>query len=233
LQLRLGARNETSARDPSILEIVDALDAFRLLDLLGVAAGAASGALAARRQEGFDLVGVLGLAFACGLGGGLLRDLLLAKGTPVALTDALYLPTVITAAIVVSMIAGEPGPRVLRAVRILDALAVGFFAVASALRAREAGVTVPAQLLIGVIGGSGGALLRDILTARTPEIFRHGELNAIAAFVAAGIFLAADTQLHTTAAMAIGLLVGFALRAAAIHFNLRGPAPRTSRRDDP
>ncbi len=212
---------------------MDALDAFRLVDLLGVAAGAASGALAARRQDGFDFVGVLGLAFACGLGGGLLRDLLLAKGTPVALTDALYLPTVIAAAVIVSAIAGEPGPKILRAIRILDALAVGFFAVAGALRARQAGVTVPAQLLIGVIGGSGGALLRDILTARTPEIFRHGELNAIAALVAAGVFLLADTLMTTTPAMAIGLVVGFALRAAAIHFGLRGPAPRTSRRDDP
>jgi len=141
---------------------VDALDAFRLVDLLGVAPGAASGALAARRQDSFDLVGVLGLAFACGLGGGLLRDLLLNAGTPVALTDALYLPTVIAAAIVVSVIAGEPGPRVLRAVSILDALAVGFFAVASALKAKQVGVTVPAMLLIGVLGGSGGALLRDV-----------------------------------------------------------------------
>src|SRR3954463_13503854 len=158
-----GTRTGTSARDPFILDPVDALDAFRLVDLLGVAAGAAGGALAARRQDSFDLVGVLGLAFAGGLGGGLLRDLLLNTNTPVALTDALYLPTVITAAIVVSVIAGEPGPKILRSVRILDALAVGFFAVASALRAREAGVTVPAQLLIGVIGGSGGALLRDVL----------------------------------------------------------------------
>ena len=213
---------------------MDALDAFRLVDLLGVAAGAASGALAARRQDSFDFVGVLGLALAGGLGGGLLRDLLLAKGTPVALTDALYLPTVITAAVIVSVIAGEPGPRILRAIRILDALAVGFFAVASALRAREAGVTVPAQLLIGVIGGSGGALLRDILTARTPEIFGRGELNAIAALAAAAAFLLADTLVTTTPAMAIGLIVGFALRAAAIHFGLRGPAPRpVSRREDP
>ena len=125
---------------------------------------------------------MLGLAFACGLGGGLLRDLLLAQGTPVALTDALYLPTVILAAIV-SLIAGDPGPRS-QGDRILDALAVGFFAVAGALRAQEAGVTVPAQLLIGMIGGSGGALLRDVLTARTPEIFRHGELNALAALAA-------------------------------------------------
>ena len=212
---------------------MDALDAFRLVDLLGVTAGAASGALAARRQDGFDFVGVLGLAFACGLGGGLLRDLLLAKGTPVALTDALYLPTVVAAAILVSAIAGEPGPRVLRAIRVLDALAVGFFAVAGALRAREAEVTVPAQLLVGVLGGSGGALLCDILTARTPEIFRRGELNALAALAAAGVFLLADTLSTTTPAIAVGLLVGFALRAAAIRFGLRGPAPRASRRDDP
>ncbi len=227
-------RTGRSARDPFILDPVDALDAFRLVDLLGVAAGAASGALAARRQDGFDFVGVLGLAFACGLGGGLLRDLLLAKGTPVALTDALYLPTVITAAVVVSVIAGEPGPKILRAIRILDALAVGFFAVASALRAREAGVTVPAQLLIGVLGGSGGALLRDVLTARAPEIFGRGELNAIAALAAASVFLVADTLITTTPAMAIGLIVGFTLRVAAIRFGLRGPAPREpSRRGDP
>ena len=48
------------------------------------------------------------------------------------------------------------------------------------------------MLLIGVLGGSGGALLRDVLTARTPEIFRHGELNALAALAAAAVFLLAD-----------------------------------------
>ena len=47
------------------------------------------------------------------------------------------------------------------------------------------------------------------------------------------VFILADTLAPTTSAMFIGLLVGFALRAAAIHFNLRGPAPRTSRRGDP
>ena len=159
----------------------------------GVATGAASGALAARRQDSFDLVGVLGLAFATGLGGGLLRDLLLNVRTPVALTDALYLPTVHRRRDHRLGDRGRPGPRVLRAINVLDALAVGFFAVAGALPAKQAGVTVPAQLLIGVLGGSGGALLRDVLTARTPEIFRHGELNALAALAAAGVFLPADT----------------------------------------
>jgi uncharacterized membrane protein YeiH len=204
---------------------VDALDAFRLVDLLGVAAGATSGALAARRQDSFDLVGVLGLAFACGLGGGLLRDLLL-NATPVALTDALYLPTVVAIAVVVTAIAGEPGPRILRAIRVLDALSVGFFAVAGALKARQIGVTVPAQLLIGVLGGSGGALLRDVLTAKTPEIFRHGEWNAIAALLGAATFLVTDI-------VTLGVVVGFVLRVVAIRYHLRGPAPRHSQRGDP
>ena len=88
-------------------------------------------------------------------------------------------------------------------------------------------MTVPAQLLIGVLGGSGGALLRDVLTARTPEIFRHGELNALAALAAAGVFLA---RRHADAPRPprwrSACVVGFALRAAAIRFGLRGPAPR-------
>ena len=65
------------------------------------------------------------------------------------------------------------------------------------------------------------------------ETVTYGELNALAALAAAGVFLAADTHVSTTVAMAIGLLVGFFLRAAAIRFGLRGPAPRTSRRGDP
>ena len=139
----------------------------------------------------------------------------------------------ITAAVIVSVIAGDPGPRVLRAVSILDALAVGFFAVAGALRAQEAGVTVPAQLLIGVIGGSGGALLRDVLTARTPEIFRHGELNALAALAAAGVFLLADTLLRHEPRWRSASSSASRCAPRRSTSACAGPAPRTSRRDDP
>ncbi len=206
---------------------LDVPAAFSVVDLVGVVAGAASGALAARRTEDVDVAGVVGLAFATGLGGGLLRDVLLQAGTPVALTNGLYIPAVVLAALAIALLAGEPGPRVMRPIRLLDALAVGSFAVAGALRAHDVGVTVPAQLLIGVVSGVGGAMLRDVLTATTPEIFRRGQLNAIAALVAAAAFVVLEAVgVPRSAAMAAGIVAGSGLRLAALRFDLRAPAPR-------
>ncbi|MFL5825469.1 MAG: trimeric intracellular cation channel family protein [Thermoleophilaceae bacterium] len=206
---------------------IDVPSGFYVVDLLGVAAGAASGALVARRTEDFDVAGVVGLAFATGLGGGLLRDVLLQAGTPAALTNRFYIPLVVLVALGIALLDREPGPRLLGPIRVLDAMAIGFFAVAGALRAHDVGVTVPAQLLIGVLGGSGGALLRDVLTAKPPEIFRRGELNAIAALIAAGVFLAL-TALEATRSVAIagGIIVGLGVRLAALRWDIRAPAPR-------
>jgi uncharacterized membrane protein YeiH len=218
-----------ASEQPDILPSValDVSTAFSVVDLAGVIAGAASGALVARSRDDFDIAGVIGLAFATGLGGGLLRDLLLQAGTPVALTKVVYLPAVTVVALALAALAHGPGPRLLAAIRVLDALAVGFFAVSGAIRAHDVGVTVPAQLLVGVLTGVGGALLRDVLTATPPEIFRRGELNAIAALVAAGVLLvllALDVQ--RTVAMVAAIDVGFLLRIAALRFDIRAPVPR-------
>ncbi|MGA0325115.1 MAG: trimeric intracellular cation channel family protein, partial [Ilumatobacteraceae bacterium] len=60
-----------------------------VLDLCGVAVFAASGAVLAIRRR-FDIVGLLTLAFVAGLGGGVLRDLILARGVPVAFDNPKY-----------------------------------------------------------------------------------------------------------------------------------------------
>jgi uncharacterized membrane protein YeiH len=212
-----------------VLATIDVSDLSRLVDLLGVAAGAAGAALVARSRGDLDIAGLAALAFCGGLGGGLLRDLLLQAGTPVALTDPLYLPVVVVVAAAVAASAAGPGPGVLRAIGVLDALAVGFFAVVGALRAHDVGVTVPAQLLIGIIGGSGGVVLRDVLVATTPAIFRRGELNAIAALVAAGVVLAVlALGAPRGAATLAGVLAGFGLRLAALRYEIRAPMPRGS-----
>lgn len=207
---------------------VDATTAFSVVDLLGVASGAASGALAARRHHEFDIAGVVGLAVAVGLGGGLLRDVLLQAGTPIALTNRLYLPLVVLVALGVAMVVAEPGPRFQTPMRVLDALTVGFFAVAGAQRAAAVpDTTVLAVLLVGVIAATGGAILRDVFTATTPEIFRRGELNAIAALLGAAAFYGADELgMQQTGAMALGFAVGFVVRLAAIRYDIRAPAPR-------
>jgi uncharacterized membrane protein YeiH len=66
---------------------------FSLIDFLGVAAAAIGGALEARKDKihKYDFVGVIGLGLVSALGGGIVRDVLIAHGAPLALTDLRYL----------------------------------------------------------------------------------------------------------------------------------------------
>lgn len=206
---------------------LDLTQAFTLIEVLGIVAGGASGALDAKRREDFDVFGLLGLAFAGALGGGLMRDLLINTGSPAAFTNEAYLPIVLAVAFVVAVLPRDVGPRTRSVMRVLDATAIGAFAVVAADKANFAGFTVLACLLLGVIGGTGGLLMRDLLTASTPEIFRRGELNGIAALAAAAVFMAllrAGVERPIPAVAAIA--VGFVLRMAALRYDLRAPAPR-------
>ena len=74
---------------------------FSLIDFSGVFVGALGGALAAVRDTRyrFDLVGVIGLALASALGGGITRDLILQQGAPLAFADPRYLLTALAGAV--------------------------------------------------------------------------------------------------------------------------------------
>lgn len=68
------------------------------IELSAVVAGALTGALFAARR-GLDLVGIVAIAIVAGLGGGMIRDILLST-VPAALEDPAYLVAVIAAAAV-------------------------------------------------------------------------------------------------------------------------------------
>ena len=67
-------------------------DLFRVIDLLGVLLNGILGGRIARIKR-FDAVGFMVLAIMCALAGGMLRDIMLDQGPPVALTDPFYLGT--------------------------------------------------------------------------------------------------------------------------------------------
>src|SRR5680860_611531 len=71
---------------------------FELVDLFGVFVGAFTGALVARRL-GYDITGLWGIALVSGLGGGIVRDVCLQLGPPLALTEPTYLPAVVVATV--------------------------------------------------------------------------------------------------------------------------------------
>jgi len=209
----------------SVAQPIDQL--FFVIDFLGVFVGAVGGALGAVRDTRYkyDLVGVTGLALASALGGGITRDLILQKGPPLAFVDARYLITALAGAVVGLIFASRIGEtsriskNTERAIVVVDAAALGLFAVAGSTRALNAGLSRLPALLIGGITAVGGGSIRDVLSGRTPKIFERGELYAIAAGFASVAFLFCDwAGLSRESSTILGCLCGFGLRVLAVWF---------------
>ncbi len=168
------------------MEILAAAEGLRVpaaVDLAAIIIGALTGGLLAAR-EGFAVSGVLLLAVSGGLGGGLIRDVLLAEGPPVALTNQAYLPTVAITAAVTFFFSGWLS-RLTGLLVVLDAVTLGFFTVIGAQKAQLAGLPSASVVFVGTVTAVGGALIRDVLLAQRAEIVQPGPYNAVAALIGA------------------------------------------------
>jgi len=166
------------------------VELVRVLDLLGVAANVLLAGVLAREKK-FDLVGFLVLGVAAGLGGGMIRDTLLQRGTPVALTDLSYLSVALVTAVVAYLVHVE-GRWWSRGVRVLDAIALGTWGAVGAQRAIAAGLHWLPALMLGTITAVGGGMVRDLMLRRTPIVFGGNTLYATCATAAAGVVVLAD-----------------------------------------
>lgn len=156
-----------------------------VLDLVGIFVFAVSGGLVAVRNR-LDIVGVVVLAMATGLGGGVIRDLLIGAVPPPAIEDWRYLVVPLAAGLVT--FAWHPAvARLERVIHVFDAFGLGSFAVAGALKAHEHGLGPVPSAALGLVTGVGGGVIRDVLAGRVPTILRHGELYAIPALAGASL----------------------------------------------
>ena len=133
--------------------------------------GLAGATYAAKR--GFDVIGVFGIAFATGLGGLLIRDLLITTGTPNILTQPLFVVVAFWTALIGFFFAGLIS-RFDSVMVILDGLAMGFLCTLGAGAALRAGLAPSSAVLVGVLTAVGGPILRDILAGTAPTIVRPG-----------------------------------------------------------
>ncbi|GEL93781.1 trimeric intracellular cation channel family protein [Cellulomonas composti] len=195
-----------------------------VLETVGVFVGAMSGALAAVRKQ-FDVFGILVLGWAAGLGGGLLRDVLIGAVPPVGISDWRLILTAVLGALAMYFF----HPRLERARRfivVLDAGALALFTVVGAAKGLEYGTTLIAAVLVGVISGAGGGMLRDLLTGEVPVVLHDRQLYAIPALLGAvAVVVLWDHGLLTTASEVLVVLAIFALRVLALRFHLRAPGP--------
>jgi uncharacterized membrane protein YeiH len=181
-----------------------------VLDLLGVAVFAASGALAAVHAK-LDVFGVVVLAAVTAIGGGVVRDVLLGITPPTSLTQWPYL--VVPALVALLVFRWHPAvARLRRAVQLADALGLALFVTTGTSVALTAGAPAATAALVGVITGIGGGVLRDVLLREIPTVLRR-EVYAVAAVLGAVVIVLGDR---------LGLApVPVALAAAALVATLR------------
>jgi uncharacterized membrane protein YeiH len=151
------------------------------IDILAVFVAGIAGALIATRHN-FDITGVIFLAVIAGLGGGLLRDTLIQRGTPLALTNSNYLIAAFAAAAIGFFFSQRLG-RVDWVFTLFSALSLGLYTLVGVLKALEADLPTLSVLLIGILTAAGGGILLDVLLSRTPTAFLPGAPYAVLSLI--------------------------------------------------
>ncbi|MCX4782342.1 trimeric intracellular cation channel family protein [Streptomyces sp. NBC_01264] len=192
------------------------------LYLLGIAAFAASGVLAAHRAN-MDPFGGLVLAFAASISGGTLRDLILDRH-PLYWTHDWLLLVLIGSVAVATMLYLRRWELPQRALMVVDAVGLAVVTVIGARAAIDAHVTPVAVLILAVLTGVTGEVVRDVLCGEFPPLLLREEVYATAALAGALSYLGLHwAGVQDTANIVVSASLVFALRMTAIFRDLHLP----------
>lgn len=204
----------------------DAVQLPMWVELFTVVTASAAGTITARAYR-LDLVGAITLAIVTGLSGGLLRDIIMQVGDVYILKQPLALPLSCLTALILFMVPLR-GKHVDLALQVIDVFNVGLYSAVGVDKAWAYGFSVPACLLMGMLTGVGGGLLRDICLSERPSLFNvGGNLYALTALI--GSFAYAGVRAFTDWGPNWGtfwcVVVTMALRWLSVRFDIKSPGP--------
>lgn len=195
-----------------------------VLDLVGIAVFAASGALTGVQKQ-LDLFGVVFIAGTTALGGGFIRDALIGATPVAALGDWRYLVTPAVVGVVVFRVHPTVA-RLARPLLILDAAGLGLFAVAGARKALDHGIGTVGACGIGMLTAIGGGIIRDVLVREIPVVL-HREIYATAALVGAAIIAVGDRLgAPNTVLAVVSVITTFVIRVVSRWRRWSAPVPQ-------
>ena len=193
------------------------------LEMLGTAAFAVSGALAASRKR-MDIFGFCVLALMPAVGGGTIRDIIIDRVPVFWISDNRYVAVAIIAALVVFFAPyRQPGWR-RRLLVWADALGLALFAALGTEISLQHDTGPLVAVMLGVTTAVTGGMIRDVICNEIPLILTR-EIYATAAFISSTAYVAAAALgLSATASLAISVVLGFAVRALAIRYDWSLPS---------
>jgi uncharacterized membrane protein YeiH len=192
-----------------------------VLDLLGVAVFAVSGALAGVRR-GLDLFGVTVLAAVTAIGGGTVRDVLLGRHPVFWVRDPKYL-YVIVATTALTLLGQTLITNLETPLLVADAVGLALFALSGAQSVEAEGHAWIVVVLMGTMTGVAGGVIRDMLSGVVPLLLRR-DIYATAAIAGISFYLvmqAAGVRRRWSFITAVCMVI--ALRLAALRFDWQLP----------
>lgn len=201
-------------------------DVMFVLELIGAAAFAVSGAMVAIEKKA-DIFGVLFLAVTTALGGGVIRDVLIGRIPPVMFVSYWYLLISVVAALAVFIDAYLRSEKYklhldkLDAVNnVFDAIGLAVFTVSGMNAAMPVSDNVILVLFVGMCTGVGGGMLRDVMTNTMPKVLRK-RVYAVASLIGGGLYYVMHVlDINQLLSVGCGMLV--ILRCACLRRSISG-----------
>jgi len=195
-------------------------DLIIALDLFGTFVFAITGAFRGVRHE-LDILGVLVLSVFTGVGGGILRDMILGVVPPAVFTHEVYFLVCLAGGLLVFFSATHIAPW-WNLVKVFDAVGLGIFAALGALKGYEYGLGPIGVVMMGTMTAVGGGVIRDILVREIPAVLTSDFYATAAALGALSLWgcEAADLGNEASLLVCAGLTIGLRLVAMTLKIGL-------------
>ena len=207
--------------------MIDAEQLIHSFDLFGTAVFAVTGALCGVHHK-LDLLGVVVFGCTVGVGGGILRDLIIGDVPVAALRSKSYLLICIASALTVFFVARYLS-NLQKLIAICDAIGLGVFTAIGAAKGAAFELNTIGIVLCGVVTAVGGGLLRDVMSKSIPVVLTS-DFYATAALLGGLVFclLKRLTRLPDFSIFATVFLFVTGIRLAAMHYKLHLPVARSN-----
>ncbi|MCG7497631.1 TRIC cation channel family protein [Vibrio sp. Of7-15] len=193
-----------------------------VLDMFGTAIFAISGVLLAGRLK-MDPFGVIVLASVTAIGGGTIRDMALGATPVFWIVDPAYLWVIFTTCIITMLVVRRPKRLPWFVLPVSDAIGLAVFVVIGVEKALAYGATPMVAVIMGVITGCGGGIIRDVLAREVPMVLRS-EVYATACILGGIVFtIALHYQLDSNIATLMSVATTLIIRLGAIRWHLSLP----------
>jgi uncharacterized membrane protein YeiH len=199
-------------------------DLLFALDLFGTFVFAITGAFRAVKHQ-LDVLGVLVLSVFTGVGGGILRDVILGAHPPAVFTNEIYFLLCLGAGLLVFFSA----PYIARwwhLVKVFDAIGLAVFAALGALKGYEHGLGPLGVVMMGTMTAVGGGVIRDILVSEIPAVLNSDFYATAAALGALALWACEELGMGNEISMLVAAGLTLLLRLLAMRFQINLPRVR-------